>query len=316
MSKAGEIPYTWSQIEEQIREAILCQASILYAFGPYEDGRIFRDYLGLASSADVSPEDLSKDEIAAIDITRHALHHHVKVAYDYAYQCNPVDRDVAQSSWHDVDGLLQGFPETDANGEPSPFCTLNDFPLRRVLETFFARFSLFNEEWNWDMTIRQLALLSNMTVPAVRTSLSKEGFKLEKTAGESRSRLDDVSFKLAAEDARTWLSRRRGFIPQRSEEPQDLEKVIDQLVSNQDFAFPVILGDILRLRNMNVNDVIMKTGLDHAWLSALIDNQPVAPDLTALRTLASRLEVTEALFVSVGIRHILEKEVGPSLGPI
>jgi hypothetical protein len=308
MSKSGEIPYTWPQIEAQIRDAIQCQASILYAFGPCEG--VVWDYLGLVSPSDeVSPEDLSSDMIEAIDITRHALHHHVKVAYDYAYQCNSIDRDVSQSSWHDVDGLLQGFPETDASGSPSPFCTLNDFPLRRVLETFFARFALFDEEWNSDMSIRQLALLSNMTVPAVRTSLSKEGFKLEKTVGVSRSRLDDASFKLAAEDARIWLSRRRGFIPQRSELGLDqIQQVVDQLLSDRDLTFPIMLARLLRLQNLDMADVAKKSDLDEEWLFLLIDDQRVVPDVVALRALAAFLGVAEPSFVAAGIRHILERE--------
>ena len=49
MSKTGEIPYTWKQMEEQITEAILCQASILSEFGQTLD--LVADFLGIDRDA-------------------------------------------------------------------------------------------------------------------------------------------------------------------------------------------------------------------------------------------------------------------------
>jgi hypothetical protein len=305
MSKAGEIPYTWQQIEDQIQKAILCQASILLAYGPYEDERIVRDFLGLSSSAKVDPKEMSKDEIAAIDITRHTLHAHVRVAYDYAYQRVPIDRLTAETCWHEVVGILEGFPQTDAQGEPSPLCKLNDFPLRRVLETFIARFTLFDPEINLDMTIRQLAFLSNMTVPAVRTSLSKEGFKLEKTAQTSRSRLDDVSFKLAAEDSRTWLSRRRGFIPQNSQDKAaEDHQIIEQLLTDKAANFSGLLSRLFDLRQIPMEECI-EIGLDQVWVSKLLAGEDAGSDIDALRRLARALELPEPEFSAAAVLHLV-----------
>ncbi|PPB80355.1 hypothetical protein LV82_02230 [Albidovulum inexpectatum] len=310
MNKTGEIPYSWDVIEEQIRDAIFSQASILEAFGPRDDGRTVRAYLGLEGEGFVGVQDLTSEDLAAIDITRHELHYHARVAYDYAYQCRPQDRYTVLSTWHEVDGLLQGFPETDAEGEPSPFCTLNDFPLRRMLETFFARFALFDDDLRWDVSIRQLSLLANMTVPAVRTSLSKEGFKLEKSRGHERSRLDGTGFKLANADARLWLSRRRGFIPQLGEETEDNDRKVAQVLSDPDLTFPEALSRVLELRGLDVPTLAANAGADKEWLEGLKDGRRIAPRIDPLRSLARTLRVPEPDFAAAAIKYILAMEAG------
>ncbi|TYO91474.1 helix-turn-helix domain-containing protein [Oceanicella actignis] len=311
MNKTGEIPYSWDQIEEQIRDAILCQASILAAFGPDDDGRTVRDYLGLDGDGFVDVQDLTREEIAAIDITRHEIHYHARVAYDYAYQCRPQDRSAVLSTWHEVDGLLQGFPETDADAQPSPFCTLNDFPLRRMLETFFARFALLDKDWQWDMDIRQLSLLANMTVPAVRTSLSKEGFKLQKRRGHARSRLEGTGFTLANADARLWLSRRRGFIPQLEEAAEDGPDLASVgMLHDPDLSFPEAVARIMELRGLDASAAVAKAGLDAGWLDDLLHGRRVAPDIDALRALARTLRLPEPDLAAAGVKHILALETG------
>lgn len=308
MSKTGEIPYSWQQIEEQIKEAILAQASILEAFGP--SGDLVADYLGLDRE---TFRGSSVEEVRDVGIKRHAIHHHVKVAYEYAYQvgeCREPGFD--SSTWHDVDGLLQGFPETDANGEPSPFCRLNDFPLRRVLETFFARLALFEDGLLLDgsrPSIRELSLMSNMTVPAVRTSLSKEGFKLEKTNAITRGNQEEASFRLNDNDAKMWLSRRRGFIPQRTNTDEGQAKqIINHVLTDRDIPFPLALTRIMAIRTFQEAQVAEQAGLDAIWLSNLVAGKHVIPDLSALQAMALVLNVPEPDFVAAGIRHILTKD--------
>lgn len=66
MSKSGEIPYSWELIESQIREAILCQATLLSHFGPWIDNedKVTRAYLGI-ETGELNYQDMSKEEIAA-----------------------------------------------------------------------------------------------------------------------------------------------------------------------------------------------------------------------------------------------------------
>lgn len=97
-----------------------------------------------------------------------------------------------------------------------------------MLETFFARWALHEE--GWDMTTRRLDLLSNTTGPAVRTSLSKEVYKLRKSQGSSRFRLEDASSRLSAGEVIVWLSRRRGYIPNHAAlDIEDHERGVAQL---------------------------------------------------------------------------------------
>lgn len=309
MSKTGEIPYTWKQMEEQITEAILCQASILSEFGPDLD--LVADFLGI--DRDVFSE-MDLEQVREIDISRHAIHQHCKVAYDYAYQLRDFPPVEASGAWHAVDGMLQGFPQTDADGQPSPFCRLNDFPLRRMLETFTARILMFDLDYTdgYAPTIRELSLLANMTVPAVRTSLSKEGFRLEKSATLTRGNQEDTSFKLNHEDAKLWLSRRRGFIPQRSTTPSEQVLQAVEELADPDASFPEATTKIVALRNLNADDLADASGVDPSWLRDLLAGSPVAPDLMALQSLARALEVPIPAFVAAGVRYLLERlQVAP-----
>ena len=59
----------------------------------------------------------------------------------------------------------------------------------------------------------------------------------------------------------------------------------------------------------NLKVTVAKTaGFDQIWLSSLIEDQPVAPDLSALRCIAGLFGVAEPKIVAAEIRHILERE--------
>lgn len=290
----GDVPFTWEVIEDQLREALLAQASVLYEFGPSEG--LAAGYLGIDLEDD--PAELTAEQIAMIDLDRHALSHHARIAYDYTY--GPDGNIDAVSEWHAADGILQSFPETDANGEPSPFCTLNDFPLRRLFETFFARHALFEE--NWDMTVRQLALLANMTVPAVRNALSKEGLKLVKTKGAmSRSRLDDASFKLPATDAKEWLSRRRGFIQRARETCFDPA----ELFRDDGIDFPTALSRAIKAVGQKPREIADRANVDPDWVLGLLDGSRKIPDVESLRRLASALGTPAPRFAAKAVEYTL-----------
>lgn len=299
MSKTGEIPYTWEEIEKGIKDAIRCQASILERFGPsFEKPHLAADFLGLTYDPYMDMEDLPE-----FDISRHALHRIVRQAYQYAYQLDGW-WDCGHDIWQEVDGALQGYPQTDANGERSPFCTLNDFPLRRMLETFFARFSLFEE--HLDLDTRALSLLANMTVPAVRTSLSKEGFKLVRMQTMVPDRADEKTFYLKASDALTWLSRRRGFIPQRQYSQGDgLQDDIVRLLANEALGFPERVAQTTKLLGYDITTMAERAGVEVDWLLGLIEEKPVSPDVKALCALAKAFGIAEPDFTGAGVRYLL-----------
>ncbi len=308
MSKTGEIPYTWKQMEEEIKEAILCQASIIYEFGPSSSSKVVADFLGFEHDAF---EQMNFEHIDEIDIQRHAMHYHCKVAYEYAYQTRSFDRERAFEAWHAVDGMLIGFPQSDANGEPSPFDPRNDFPLRRMLETFVARIQLFDRDYSdkHAPTIRQLSLLANMTVPATRTSLSKEGFRLDKSTSFGKGNQEESSFRLNHDDAKLWLSRRRGFIPQRSADPaEQAQQIATDLLADPAVSLPDAAARIMALKELDAKSVASSFGIDQAWLTGLLAKEAVTPDITAFRSLAQALNVPMPAFVAAGVRYVLELE--------
>lgn len=163
----------------------------------------------------------------------------------------------------------------------SPFCELNDFPLRRMLETFFARWTLNVE--NGAITIRELALLANMTVPAVRTSLSKEGFKLEKWQSSLKAGEDEGGYRLPSGDALLWLSRRRGYILNRASlNFDDHGPVVTQILSNAELDFVTALAHIMGFTGQTVDGIAIESGQDQKWLRALFGGEAAAIDLPAV----------------------------------
>lgn len=319
MSKAGEIPYTWELIESQIREAILCQATLLTQFGPWIDGedKITQDYLGIASGR-LDYHEMTDEEIASVDITRHQIYRICREAYVYAYQLDGAEKmDSSDATWwHDADALLQSWPQTDARGEPSPFDTLNDFPLRRMLETFFARWKIEHE--GMSVSVRELSLLANMTVPAVRTALSKEGFKLEKVQAHDRRNAEEASFKLDVSDALLWLSRRRAFIPRREQGEQkpdpSAERVArDAILADVGLPLPTRIRtimedvgiqwdgrDVLHLGDGNLEPLV-----EADWFENLLSGRPFEPDLAKFRKLAIFLDVSKSVLAAELVRHLM-----------
>lgn len=309
MSKTGEIPYTWEQIADDVREAILCQAGILGAFGPGTSIAIA--YLGLEGE-EWDCHDMDGEQIQAVDITRHELYKLVHYAYLYAYQLDGCEK-TGSDIWHAVGGLLDSFPQADHEGERSPFCTLNDLPLRRMLETFFARFMLFGEDAiRFDnLSIRELSLLANMTIPAVRTSLSKEGFKLKKSERKIRDGQTEVGFRLESDAALDWLSRRRGFIPQRVNVEESAAARIAKLMAS-DASFPEVLRQLVDANGTTVETLAQTAAIDVAWLEELAAGDHVPIDIDAIRRVARALEAPEPEFAARAIKHLVKLDSAAS----
>ena len=274
-------------------------ASILQNFGPQDSGATVNAFLGQPVEI-AGREWMTPEEIENIDITRHALHGHARAAWCYAYQLDGWEN-FTPEHWHEIScGLLSGgYALNDSEGEPTGLNLRNDLPLRRVFETAFAR-------WNWtehdsDLTVRQLSLLSNMAEATVRSSLSKEGFRLDppNTADNDRS-----SYTLSANDALQWLSRRRGFIANAAGSSPDRHRIaIRETLADLSIPFPTAVKRISELAGLS-----SMTGsvIDPEWYAGLIEGRAVAPDVEVLVTLADALDVPRADFAARGVRHLLE----------
>lgn len=311
MNNSNHVPYTWAEIEDQVRTAILCQASILEYTGP-KSNNFAHQYLG--SDSDGLVEDVDRN---LIKIDQYALYDYAHAAYAYAYQLDGLEIASSEMHYELTCGVLNGFPQTDIHGEPSPFSTLHDFPLRRMFETFLARWELYEyEDWG-GMSVRALSLLSNMTIPAVRTSLSKEGLKLETSAGKSEGgrRDDDRAATLNPSDALLWLSRRRGFVANRKTATRGVAHISAELFTNAETTFESALQRAMVVQQVNVDTLLEISKQKHQWVDALLKGEWVDIDLTALRAIARVLQVPEPEFLAKAVKHLVSLELAQAAPP-
>lgn len=316
MSKTNHVPYTWEQIEDQVREAILCQLSILGCLGPYDDdGQIGKLYLGIDPDVLLYPDkEQSKEEyeqvLRSIPLARHHLYFLAQTAYNYAYQLDGWEKADESDHYEISCAILQGFPQTDMDGNGSPLNVAYDEPLRRMFETFVARYQLYNSDYRSGSTVRELALLSNMTVPAVRTSLSKEGFKLEAIAYRDAGRRDDdKSATLNDADALLWLSRRRGFVPNRDVQSQDSNQILKEIFARDDLSFDQALLRAMAVLTLDAPTMSLKVGATTDWVEALAKGSAVEVDIAALRAMARTMKLNEAEFVANAVQHLIGLEL-------
>ena len=311
MNKTNQIPYAWEEIEADVREAVLCQVSVAEVTGRAARG-LTGTMLGLHDPGDTlndPTQTLEEEEQGRIPLVEFGLHRLARHAYLYAYQLDGADDASSDDAYEIACAVLAGFPATDRHGNPSPLSERRDAPLRRMFETFMARWAL-NED-SHGLTIRELALLANMTVPAVRTSLSKEGFKLNFPVGgaDVGARDDDQVATLSIVDARLWLTRRRGFIPNRSNLGHGHDQIITAIFCDTDLSLPRIVQRMLLLRNVDVDETSRQCGIRKEWLVGLVDGKQVEIDVVALRILAGFLSIPEAEFVARAVRHLIEQEL-------
>ncbi|WGV16009.1 hypothetical protein [Fuscovulum ytuae] len=311
MTTENNAPYTWEEIEKQVRTAVLRQLNSLIYFGP-QDEAIARAFAG------VDPElfdpwldsDRASNADQTFPVERHGIYTVSRQAYAYAYQTDAWFS-ATEETYHLACALLDGaYALADTDGELSPLAKLNDPPLRRMLETFVARWKLSNEEYRSGLTVRELALLSNMTVPAVRTSLSKEGFKLE--ANYRTDAAKDENGVLSEEDAVVWLSRRRGFVPTRTDSPRGSSGLTTTAAVQQwleTLSFTAALQRILASNETDASSLAAKLDLDPVWLTNLAAGKAVALNVDGLRQLSRHLGADEAVFVSKAVHHLITVEM-------
>jgi len=310
MSKSPQAPYSWDEIETDVRSAILCHFDQLRYLGP-QSSELQALFLGIsADQLEVLGGENRTQIGVSFPLDRHHLHTLAKNAYRFAYQLDGWERATYEDHYMVDCGVLPGFPQSDMDGEPSPLSSFHDFPLRRVFETFLARWNLYNPEYSGGLSVRELALLSNMTVPAVRTSLSKEGIKLEivRARGDGNRRDDDRSATLNIEDAMRWLEGRRGFVSNRAPKAAPSETAITDIFTDREIAFDQALRKAMVTLGKRPEQVADLALVSQTWLTNLAAGSPADIDLKALRSLARKLRVSEALFVSRGVEHLIRLE--------
>jgi hypothetical protein len=301
MSKSSQLPLSWegeNGIEDQLRELIIAQASIIHVYGP-AGSEACDAFLGVSGTIP-DPQDMTDEQKSRIDIKRHGVYRLVRHAYDYAFQMDGY-RDLSSEDIYEIEcGLLHGYPQSDMHGEPTGLSKLNDLPLKRVLETCSAR-------WKWSiegegLTVRELSLLANLGEPTVRSSISKEGFRLEaQFSGD-----DDARSKLSADDAAQWLAKRRGFIPNRDGMSTELRSAqVSETLESSERDFPAALQRLFEIVDMSAKDLTEDAKLREGWLEDLLAGRPVDIDLPALKRMAKSLNANKVEFVAKAVQYLL-----------
>ncbi|MCH6206343.1 hypothetical protein L3V16_21195 [Brucella ciceri] len=282
MSK--NVPFTWEQIEGEIRKAIWVS---IEAIGIFCTNEAYRGMLGDSNA-----------EENTFDIQRHRVYSIVERCYAYAYQLPGHDK-IEEEDWYEAEMLLNGGLPVYTHNQESPLMASLDSPLRSVLETFFARYGM--NELGKPLNIRELGLLAGMSDSVVRASLSKEGFKLE------RSGSSDESAVLSSEEALRWLTKRRGFIPNKGEALEGQKKaIVEGLVLDQSIEFAEIIAELSRRYCSDIFELSQKMpDGDKEWVIAFFRGEKPDIRLNLLKSVATELEAPEALFVGRAVTHLL-----------
>ncbi|KAB2675766.1 MULTISPECIES: hypothetical protein [Brucella/Ochrobactrum group] len=275
MSK--NVPYTWEQVESDIRKAIWVA---IEAIGIFTTNEAYSEMLG----------DENADE-DTFDIKRHGIYLIVRRCYDYAYQLNGFENATVET-WTEADMLLNGAMPVYTHNYESPLRKGEESPIRVVLETFFARYKMNVE--GGGLNIKELSLLAGMTESVARASLSKEGFKLDGS-------------ELDAAEALRWLTKRRGFIPNKGGALDGQKKaIVEGLVFDQSMTFSEIISEISRRYSTDIFEFTQRMpDADKEWILAFFKGDKPDIRLDLLKSIAKELEAPEAMFVGRAVTHLL-----------
>lgn len=171
-------------------------------------------FLGVSLNDDEAEE--TKINHDRLDLDRFHVVRSISACYDYAFY--PSGDDAYDGDFHDeVADFLAGMPREDFSGSiddyPSPGAPAGSL----IADTYWAaaaRYAL-DQDNGETLDIRQLALLADMTEGAVRNALSQKGDAGLQAIPKSKP------VAIALDEARRWLSGRRGFTPTPSRPSED-----------------------------------------------------------------------------------------------
>lgn len=194
MASTSQPPFPATELLDELRTILLFTADFLAMTRSAEAAATFIGF----DSEQYHSEPLSR---VALDSFRIAPT--MTVIYDYAFQVGEA-RHFNEDLLQDANIFIEGVPRVGGQdhqgGETHPYMT-EDGTCRRAITTANARWKLESPTPS-ELSVRELALLANMTEGAVRNALAAAGIK----AKGSRTFVD-VAF------AREWLAGRRSFVP-------------------------------------------------------------------------------------------------------
>lgn len=324
---SDKLPISRDQLEEDLRQMTAVMAGIVGTLFHFPQ-KMRDQFLGVEVDEETWRPGFYTDGLGSAQTSRISVEQHpfaaiVRDAYDYAYQTEDA-RDVdLETLWQEAAPVRDHLPAFDINALPTPM-NYRDGRIRKVLDTFEARYELNS---GGSLSVEQLALLANMAPATVRTSLSKEGLRLldPNVSGPNDIVFDpDVEWgmipprqvrkgpkrnELSNPDASDWLSRRRGFIPNKQAGTGlDWKDVAKNAFAEDITNFPAVLKRIVKLAGLETPEISATIGKDASWVEGLIGSERVEIDIAALVRFANLLQVPPARFTSQAVAHLLEVE--------
>lgn len=278
-------PFTKEEFAREVREHLYIQASQI-AHACSDDAAAA--FLGFPSEFSAAGS-IDHDAFSRIDLSRFPAWNYLSVAYDYAFQVG--------NSWHynedvhtDVVALSNGMSIAAISGEDSPYMNPNSM-CRNVIDRAIGRFYL--EEWQQQtLTVRQLALLADMSEAAVRNSLSAEKIK---TPVES-------------EIARIWMRARKAFVPTKSEEHREAFWKVHTRSHLNASRFSDGLATVIGEMGLTNEEIARRAGVPQATVRMLLDGPSGLPDLSEMRQLGEALNLDVPHFVGQATEAALRKQ--------
>jgi hypothetical protein len=217
-----------------------------------------------------------------IDLSRFTITPLVEHAYDFAFQTGEVRHRVGMDL--EVYSQLTIFRRGAVRSHWDDYTAMSsdDSDICRTLDTAFARHTLDDHGF---LDIRQLALLAQMTEPAVRTSLSAAGIKS-----------DGGTSGLAREKALQWLEGRRRFIPTMVPDPLMPEFTSDFGRLLRSSGYEDAAKDLVYVEHslFKIADICQ---VDPDWLLEVATGRATVVDLEMLQKLDSVFSDGGAAFV-------------------
>jgi hypothetical protein len=150
-----------------------------------------------------------------VDLSRFSITFAFDAGYDYAFQPGYLNKYGSEMAL-DLFAFMEGTPRIGgqgaSQGETHVFMT-QDGLCRTVVDAVHARENL--DEGHRDFTIRDLALLANMTEGAVRNALA------DRSDNGLRAMPGSKPVQVSHAEGVRWLSGRRGFVPTPSRPQED-----------------------------------------------------------------------------------------------
>lgn len=242
-----------------------------------------------------APDDGSNycdDDPEKVDLSLFEIARSFDQGYDFAYApTNPPQ--IGDHEPQDLIVFMDGVPRTGGTsmgGTQHTFMTPAGL-CRRVADTVFARWMLEIENSD-EFTVRELALLANMSEGAVRNAISNKGLKASKRG---------TSTYVERTDALEWIHGRQGFTPMPPDPTDEMAPVNRLLHAGTPQEFAVALQEALLERHPSVEQVVSDLDWTEADAQRWLEGDVVAVFADTAR-LARLLELDEQDLVATLMR--------------